>query len=53
LALVVDDQGVLRYDNEVGKGDHKHLDDEECPYRFVSLDDLLANFWSDATIRLK
>ena len=53
LALVVDDQCVLRYDNEVGKGDHKHLDDGEHPYRFVSLDDLLADFWSDATTRLK
>ena len=25
LALVVDDACILRYDNELGKGDHKHL----------------------------
>ena len=25
LALVVDGMCVLRYDNEAGKGDHKHL----------------------------
>lgn len=47
LALVVDDVCVLRYDNESGKGDHRHLRDEESPYRFMDTDTLLADFWRD------
>jgi Family of unknown function (DUF6516) len=47
LALVVDEVCVLRYDNESGKGDHRHFRDEESPYRFVDTDTLLANFWRD------
>ena len=31
LALVIDDVCVLRYDNEAGKGDHRHLQDKEVP----------------------
>jgi len=34
LAFVVDDECVLRYDNEAGKGDPKHIDAEEAPYVF-------------------
>jgi hypothetical protein len=45
LAFVVDDQCVLRFDNEAGKGDHYHEGDVERPYRFVSLDRLLEDFW--------
>jgi Family of unknown function (DUF6516) len=47
LALVVDEVCVLRYDNESGKGDHRHFGDEESPYRFVGTDTLLADFWRD------
>ncbi|WP_159717877.1 toxin-antitoxin system TumE family protein [Geminicoccus flavidas] len=47
LALVADGSCVLRYDNEVGKGDHKHLGDVEVAYRFRSLDGLQADFWAD------
>ena len=28
---------LVRYDNERGKGDHKHLGDVEVPYEFVSM----------------
>jgi hypothetical protein len=38
---------VLRYDNEVGKGDHMHIDDKEEPYAFTTYDALLTDFWSD------
>jgi hypothetical protein len=31
LALVVNGECVLRYDNEAGKGDHKHIGGEEAP----------------------
>jgi hypothetical protein len=47
LALVVDGVCVLRYDNEAGKGDHKHMGGREIPYRFSSPEALLADFWAD------
>jgi hypothetical protein len=47
LALVSEGVCVLRYDNEAGKGDHKHLDDREVPFGFVDLDQLQADFWTD------
>ena len=48
LALVLDGVCVLRYDNESGKGDHRHTLDREVRYRFTSLDDLFADFERDA-----
>ena len=47
LALVVDGKCVLRYDNEPGKGDHRHIGDAEERYRFKSAEYLLADFWAD------
>lgn len=47
LVLVVSGECVLRYDNERGKGDHKHVHGRDVPYAFVSLDQLLVDFWSD------
>ncbi|WP_159718901.1 toxin-antitoxin system TumE family protein [Geminicoccus flavidas] len=47
LALVVEGECVLRYDNEAGKGDHKHLGTVELPYRFRDLDELVDDFWRD------
>lgn len=47
LALVVDGACVLRYDNEAGKGDHRHARDAEEPYSFTNADALLADFWRD------
>ena len=47
LALVVDEICVLRYDNEAGKGDHKHLGAEEFPYRFTTISQLIADFRGD------
>jgi hypothetical protein len=47
LALVHEDVCVLRYDNEAGKGDHRHLQDSESPYTFRDPDKLLADFWKD------
>jgi len=29
---------VLGYDNETGKGDHRHDEDAESPYGFVSVE---------------
>jgi len=47
LAFVVRGVTVLRYDNESGKGDHKHRDGEETPYTFTTPAQLLADFWND------
>ena len=38
---------VLRYDNEVGKGDHRHLGEVEMAYRFTTVDQLIDDFWHD------
>jgi len=53
LALVVDGKCVLRYDNEAGKGDHRHIGDKEREYRFTSAAQLLADFWTDVEEMLK
>ncbi len=37
----------VRYDNERGKGDHRHVAGVETPYEFVSLDRLLDDFERD------
>lgn len=47
LALVVSGECVLRYDNEAGKGDHRHLGRAEECYEFTGYERLLADFWSD------
>ena len=47
LAFIVDGVCVLRYDNETGKGDHRHIGDSEEPYAFSTHDALLADFWDD------
>lgn len=47
LALVVNGRCVMRYDNEAGKGDHRHLEDEEIPYIFTTPQTLLEDFWRD------
>ncbi|MBV9967134.1 MAG: hypothetical protein JO008_15715 [Alphaproteobacteria bacterium] len=35
------------YDNERGKGDHRHFRGVETAYRFRSVEQLMADFWSD------
>ena len=47
LAYVVDSECVLRYDNEAGKGDHRHVGAKEMPYVFVSIDQQLDDFLAD------
>ena len=50
LALVSNEVCVLRYDNEAGKGDHRHLDGVESDYQFESLEQLQQDFWNDAML---
>ena len=40
---------VVRYDNETGKGDHRHYDDLEENYEFRSLEQLIDDFRQDCT----
>ena len=47
LALVVAGECVLRYDNEPGKGDHRHVGDVETRYVYSGYGKLLADFWAD------
>ena len=47
LAYVVDGICVVRYDNEVGKGDHRHFDGKESAYTFKTPDKLIADFQRD------
>ena len=47
LAYVVEGECVLRYDNESGKGDHRHIGGKETTYVFVSVDQLLDDFLAD------
>lgn len=37
----------VRYDNERGKGDHRHIGDQEYDYVFTSIGQLLEDFRSD------
>ena len=37
----------VRYDNERGKGDHRHVDDEEDEYVFTTVERLLDDFERD------
>lgn len=47
LVYVVNGQRVLGYDNERGKGDHKHVGRHEEPYCFISPQKLMADFMAD------
>lgn len=35
------------YDNERGKGDHRHFKGAESPYTFSDVEQLMVDFWSD------
>jgi hypothetical protein len=35
------------YDTERGKGDHRHLGNVETTYNFTTVEQLIADFWSD------
>lgn len=47
LAYIVQGECVVRYDNEAGKGDHKHVGGREFSYTFVSVEQLTVDFWAD------
>lgn len=47
LAYVVAGECVLRYANESGKGDHRHVGTAEEQYAFSTPDKLMADFNAD------
>jgi hypothetical protein len=47
LAYVVDGVCVLRYDNERGKGDYRHIGKTQQPVVFSGMDRLIADFLAD------
>ncbi|MFA5028928.1 MAG: DUF6516 family protein [Candidatus Methylomirabilota bacterium] len=47
LVYVVDGICIIRYDNESGKGDHRHVGDSENPYEFVTPEQLITDFQRD------
>lgn len=40
---------IIGYDNERGKGDHKHIGEREEIYLFTTVEQLMADFLSDVT----
>ena len=47
LAYIVDSVCVVRYDNEVGKGDHRHFGETENAYKFSTPEKLMVDFQKD------
>ena len=47
LAYVVGGECVLRYDNERGKGDHRHCEEQELDYAFSAPEQLMLDFDAD------
>jgi len=45
--FVRDGKRVVGYDNERGKGDHRHVGKTEMPYTYVDETQLLEDFWQD------
>jgi len=42
------------YDNERGKGDHRHFEGVETAYAFTTVEQLMEDFWADVrTLRDK
>jgi hypothetical protein len=38
---------LIGYDNERGKGDHRHFRGVETAYVFTTVEQLMADFWTD------
>ena len=49
VVYIVNDVRVIGYDNERGKGDHRHFAGVEMPYTFSSMAQLVSDFNTDVT----
>ena len=41
------DDRIVGYDNESGKGDHKHIRDVQTRYKFVNVEAMVTDFLAD------
>jgi hypothetical protein len=51
MVFVRDGTRLVGYDNERGKGDHKHIGGREHRYRFIDIDALVGDFLRDVEKR--
>jgi len=51
LVFVKGGRRIVGFDNERGKGEHRHLDEVEWPYPFIDIQTLLADFWREVDSR--
>lgn len=49
LVYAREGQRIVGFDNERGKGDHRHQGDEEFPYEFRGVAQLLEDFVAEVT----
>jgi hypothetical protein len=47
LAYIVDGKRIVGYDNERGKGDHRHVRGRQTSYAFSTIEALMADFIAD------
>lgn len=47
LVYIKNGKRIMGYDNAEGKGDHRHYDDKEMPYKFESVKKLFEDFYKD------
>ncbi len=47
LVMIENGVRVIGFDNERGKGDHFHLGEQEFEYSFISIEQLIEDFWSE------
>ena len=47
LVYIKHGKRILGYDNAEGKGDHRHCNDKEMPYKFTSVKKLFEDFYGD------
>jgi hypothetical protein len=47
LAYILNGRRVIGYDNAERKGDHRHYQNQEEPYRFETIEKLLQDFYRD------
>ena len=50
LAYIESDRCVVRFDNETGKGDHKHIGRRESKIEFKSIEQLYDAFYEEVDL---
>ncbi|MEE9303627.1 MAG: DUF6516 family protein [Thiotrichaceae bacterium] len=47
LVYIVNGKRIIGFDNERGKGDHWHYEEQEHSYKFTGIDSLIEDFLSE------